>query len=230
MSLALPIRSTPQPEASVAESLSVLGQVSKLLLTAINELQAYGVDSAIPLPKIVAVGDQSAGKSSLIEAISEIKVPRDAGCCTRCPLQLNLRNDEAVNARWTCIISLVKKFTFSPDSDPFANPLYPWIENDMPSATPFGTVYSKNDLEAAIRRAQIATLNPHLPPYPFMNPDFHDTSILVQFSPNVVSLNISAPNIPNLSFYDLPGVISQSRDVSKAPFLYPLIQLISPIS
>lgn len=85
----------------------------------------------------------------------------------------------------------------------------------MPSATPFGTVYSKEQLEATIRRAQVATLNPQMPPHRFMNPDCSDNSIYVQFSPNIVSLEISAANIPNLSFYDLPGVISQSRDVSE---------------
>ena len=42
-----------------------------------DELEAAGVDaSGINLPKIVVVGDQSAGKSSLIEAISGINVPR----------------------------------------------------------------------------------------------------------------------------------------------------------
>ena len=56
----------------------------KPLLEAINALRHQGVEDLIsPLPKIVVVGDQSTGKSSLIEAISEIKVPRDAGTCTR---------------------------------------------------------------------------------------------------------------------------------------------------
>ncbi|KAE9990102.1 hypothetical protein EG327_001875 [Venturia inaequalis] len=141
-------------------------------------------------------GDQSAGKSSLIEAISEIKVPRDAGCCTRCPLQINLKNDDSTSARWVCNVTLVKKFVYTPESEPSSNSLHPWVENTRPSSTPFGTVYSKDALEATIRRAQIATIH-------------------VQFSPNIVSLEISAPNVPNLSFYDLPGVISQSRDGKK---------------
>ena len=39
----------------------------------------------LPLPKIVVVGDQVPG-SFLIEGISEIKVPRHAGACTRSSL------------------------------------------------------------------------------------------------------------------------------------------------
>jgi len=63
-------------EATAQDSLQIIGSGVKALLQAINELERHGIDAALPLPKIVAVGDQSAGKSSLIEAISEIKVPR----------------------------------------------------------------------------------------------------------------------------------------------------------
>ena len=37
----------------------------------------------IDLPQIAVIGNQSAGKSSLIEAISGITLPREAGTCTR---------------------------------------------------------------------------------------------------------------------------------------------------
>lgn len=162
----------------------------------------------------MVVGDQSSGKSSLIEALSGITVPRDAGCCTRCPLQIILKDDNSDSAQWTCVVNLVKKFACSPDLEPEHNPLYPWIENGSPSSFHFATVHSKDELEGTIRRAQVATLNPHQSPHRYMSPDCTDNSINVQFSPNVVSLEISAPGLPGLSFYDLPGVISQSRDVS----------------
>src|SRR5271170_7863226 len=55
---------------------------------AINRLRDLGVDRlelewidgekfGISLPKIVLVGNQNSGKSSLIEAISQVKVPQD---------------------------------------------------------------------------------------------------------------------------------------------------------
>ena len=57
--------------------LQVLGRGVRKLVQAIQELRHLGVeDLVLPLPKICVVGDQSAGKSSLIEGISEIKVPR----------------------------------------------------------------------------------------------------------------------------------------------------------
>lgn len=41
------------------------------------------VDVDLDIPAIAAIGWQSAGKSSLIEAISGIKLPRASGTCTR---------------------------------------------------------------------------------------------------------------------------------------------------
>lgn len=45
----------------------------------------------IELPAIVVVGDQSSGKSSVLESISGIALPRGGNLVTRCPLQLALR-------------------------------------------------------------------------------------------------------------------------------------------
>ncbi|CAF1090832.1 unnamed protein product [Rotaria sordida] len=43
----------------------------------------------ISLPQIVVVGDQSVGKSSILEAISGVELPRAQNICTRCPLELH---------------------------------------------------------------------------------------------------------------------------------------------
>ena len=43
----------------------------------------YSVQVDIDLPQIAVIGSQSAGKSSLIESISGITLPRAAGTCTR---------------------------------------------------------------------------------------------------------------------------------------------------
>jgi AAA15 family ATPase/GTPase len=43
----------------------------------------YSVQVDLDLPVIAVIGNQSAGKSSLIEAISGITLPRAAGTCTR---------------------------------------------------------------------------------------------------------------------------------------------------
>lgn len=46
------------------------------------------------LPVIVVIGDQSSGKSSVLESISRITLPKGEGMVTRCPLVMQLRNTE----------------------------------------------------------------------------------------------------------------------------------------
>ncbi|KAL0251923.1 hypothetical protein GEMRC1_001135 [Eukaryota sp. GEM-RC1] len=46
----------------------------------------------INLPSIVVIGDQSAGKSSVVEALCELKFPKASGCCTRLPTIARLYN------------------------------------------------------------------------------------------------------------------------------------------
>jgi hypothetical protein len=128
---------------------------------------------------------------------------------------LKLQADDGPGEQWVCNVTLLKKYSYDPDANAAEHPLYPWSENAAPiPTTPFGTVHNKHDLEALIRLAQVATLNPQTPSEHFKGATHSDYSITVPFSPNIISLEISGPNLPNLSFYDLPGVISQSSDVS----------------
>ena len=49
-------------------------------------------EKGINLMAVVVIGDQSHGKSSLLEAISGIDLPRGKGTKTRVPLEIQLRN------------------------------------------------------------------------------------------------------------------------------------------
>ena len=48
-------------------------------------------DKPISVPKIVVVGAQSSGKSSVLESLSQIELPRGEGIVTRCPIMIQLR-------------------------------------------------------------------------------------------------------------------------------------------
>ncbi|KAM0309294.1 hypothetical protein ACHAPQ_012589, partial [Fusarium lateritium] len=45
----------------------------------------------VKLPQIVVVGDQSAGKSSVLEALTGTPFPREAGACTRFATEIRMR-------------------------------------------------------------------------------------------------------------------------------------------
>ncbi|KAK6515208.1 hypothetical protein TWF506_007552 [Arthrobotrys conoides] len=63
---------------------------SKPLLQKIAELRAVGVGDHISLPQLVVCGDQSAGKSSVLEGITEIPFPRADGVCTKFATEITL--------------------------------------------------------------------------------------------------------------------------------------------
>ena len=72
--------------ASVRPWLDKIDKIREVLGTA-NEVP-------ISLPTIVVIGDQSSGKSSVLESVSGINLPKGGGCVTKCPLIMQLRTTE----------------------------------------------------------------------------------------------------------------------------------------
>ncbi|CAF1183076.1 unnamed protein product [Adineta steineri] len=64
---------------------------SRGLLSAIDKMRELLHGERVTLPEIVVVGEQSVGKSSILEAISGIQLPRAQNICTRCPLELRMK-------------------------------------------------------------------------------------------------------------------------------------------
>jgi len=65
--------------------------VDAALLIKIDKLFACGVGDQIALPQLVVVGDQSSGKSSVLEGLTGLPFPRDSGLCTRFATQIMFR-------------------------------------------------------------------------------------------------------------------------------------------
>ncbi|KAJ6383593.1 hypothetical protein OIU78_026979 [Salix suchowensis] len=63
------------------------------VLDAVDRLRQLQVmKEGIQLPTIVVVGDQSSGKSSVLESLACINLPRGDGICTRVPLIMRLKH------------------------------------------------------------------------------------------------------------------------------------------
>ncbi|RAL04044.1 uncharacterized protein BO80DRAFT_348563 [Aspergillus ibericus CBS 121593] len=69
------------------------------LLNAIDTLRSQGISHYVSLPQIIVCGDQSSGKSSVLEAISGVSFPVKSNLCTRFPTELVLRKDSNVGVR-----------------------------------------------------------------------------------------------------------------------------------
>ncbi|KAL8377889.1 hypothetical protein RB595_008531 [Gaeumannomyces hyphopodioides] len=65
----------------------------RVLFDIIDRLRSHGIGEVIDLPEIIVCGDQSAGKSSVLEAISGHPFPTKDGVCTRFVTELVLRRE-----------------------------------------------------------------------------------------------------------------------------------------
>jgi hypothetical protein len=61
------------------------------ILDTVAQVRKCGLESILSLPQLVVCGDQSAGKSSVLEALTEIPFPRNDNLCTRFATEIILR-------------------------------------------------------------------------------------------------------------------------------------------
>ncbi|KAG0260239.1 hypothetical protein DFQ27_003638 [Actinomortierella ambigua] len=69
------------------------GSAYQSLMDKVNKVRSYGLSDIISIPQIAIVGDQSTGKSSVLEAVTKLSFPRDKNMCTKFATQVSLRCD-----------------------------------------------------------------------------------------------------------------------------------------
>ncbi|KAJ7320589.1 hypothetical protein JRQ81_020100 [Phrynocephalus forsythii] len=126
----------------------------------IDSLRALGVEKDLALPAIAVIGDQSSGKSSVLEALSGVALPRGSGIVTRCPLELKMKKVQQKN--WKGKIQ------------------YLGVEQELKCPL---------EVEAAVVRAQNALAGEG-----------------VGISQNLITLEITSHDVPDLTLIDLPGI------------------------
>lgn len=94
------IVTTPEPSVDPKPAIAMRRQLEELqsdehrrVLDLIPLLRKCGLDTILSLPQIVVCGDQSSGKSSVLEALTEISFPRADNLCTRFATEISLRRD-----------------------------------------------------------------------------------------------------------------------------------------
>ncbi|KAI0650980.1 P-loop containing nucleoside triphosphate hydrolase protein [Trametes meyenii] len=177
-------------------------KTSQELIQFVTTLRALGAQVFLDLPRIVVIGNQSAGKSSLVEAISGISVPRDAGTCTRCPMECRLAHSRDA---WSCQISIRWEYDDAGE------------HLDEVQEVPFGPgLTDKSEVEPMLRRAQGAILNAAsataLTQY-VDNPIEYGGKgrKALAFSRNTICVDLAGPELVDLSFVDLPGIVQNAE-------------------
>ena len=160
----------------------------------VAQLRKCGLESILSLPQLVVCGDQSAGKSSVLEALTEIPFPRNDNLCTRFATEIILRR-AATNSLTIKVIPDAER----PSSEQGS------INAFQESITDFG------ELPRVMATAMVV-----------MGLDSLDsTSISVSkakaFAKDVLCIEIEGPSRPQLTLVDLPGLIqSQTKGVTEA--------------
>ncbi|KAH6592521.1 hypothetical protein BASA61_004546 [Batrachochytrium salamandrivorans] len=207
------------------------------LVQLVNTLRDAGAHIDLSLPCLVVCGNQSVGKSSLIEAICGISLPKASGTCTRCVTEVRLSDnvDAASNSSSTInrtesshSTSATTPTESTTASDPSKSNWscsislrFEFDDAGLPLRTirevPFGPALTNKALvPLSVRRAQKALLNPASDPASFLLYEFNDqsqthTDADARANHLKFSKNIVCLDIQgagiNLSLVDLPGII-----------------------
>ncbi|OHE97501.1 dynamin family protein [Colletotrichum orchidophilum] len=220
----------PQNDSFLDGSFRDIGAKVKIFNDTLGELQQLGVSHDVALPQLVLVGDQSAGKSSLMSGLAGLNLPRSEGVCTRCPIHIRVSRSgprDRGGPQWSCRVSLQQDYAFRPPPNHYItkadvtpeNPFPPWVKQAR-VVKEFMTIYDQSDIDTVLKWAQIAILN-HGQNHELYVPgtgaitkqcllDEEAERTLAKFSPNTVALEIKGPDLPDLSFYDMPGIFRNS--------------------
>ncbi|KAJ3214590.1 hypothetical protein HDU67_001455 [Dinochytrium kinnereticum] len=207
---------------------SAFGERARRLVQLVNTMRDAGAHMDLDLPTVVVCGNQSVGKSSLIEALCGVVLPRAEGTCTRSVTEVRMTEtvlDDAAtpkdtvmfNPEWRCSIKL--RLEFDSTGAPLKAPReIIFIEE----------IRNPDDVELAVRRAQKAVLNPSVDPFKFVGVVFDDRTAAsrdkeaasneLKFTKNVVCVDIRGAGV-NLTLIDLPGIIRSVDKKEDAPFI-----------
>ncbi|KAK1050072.1 hypothetical protein LTR74_017147 [Friedmanniomyces endolithicus] len=156
----------------------------RLVLDTVARIRKCGLEAVLPLPQIAVCGNQSSGKSSVLEALTEVPFPRNDNLCTRFAIEITLRRAAVDSLRLSTI----------PDESRSA------AEKASISGFP-ETVADFSELPTIISKA--ASVMGILS-------SAHDApavSTTRAFAKDVLSFVIEGLNRPQLTVVDVPGLI-----------------------
>ena len=147
------------------------------ILDAIDKLRRETADPGLSLPQVVVCGDQSSGKSSVLEAIAQVKFPVGNDCTTKFPTEVVLRNTKEAN------VTVRLHAAHGSDSK---------RKHHVEAFAPTTKLEQSRDLAAIVKEASDYLLQ-------------HEPNL--KFWSDWLRIEISGPHQPHLTLVDLPGLI-----------------------
>ncbi|KAE8551174.1 hypothetical protein EYB25_007410 [Talaromyces marneffei] len=154
----------------------------------IEKVRSNGVGELVALPQLAVCGDQSAGKSSVLEGITGIPFPRQEGLCTRFPTEIILCHSET--SQQTTITASIRPH--SSRTKEIQNTLASYRKvlqdiNELPSV-----------IQEVSKRMEIR--------------GYTEDGNGLAFAPDALRIEITGPIGLHLSVVDLPGLIEVPDD------------------
>lgn len=150
------------------------------MLDIVAQLRKCGLDSVISLPQLVVCGNQSAGKSSVLEALTEIPFPRSDNACTRFATEIILRV-APIDSISVKIIPDTKRSSSEQEQ----------FKAFRESISDFGELPKLIDRAMGVMGIQ----------------ELSNSKPNALFSKDVLSIRIEGPTRPQITLVDLPGLI-----------------------
>jgi hypothetical protein len=150
------------------------------VLNIVDSLRQCSIDDIIPLPQLVVCGDQSSGKSSVLEAITEIPFPRKENLCTRFATEIVLRRSPKSSIATKIILDKARSAKEKEELTKFKLSITNFDE--LPDL-----------IDSATKAMGLG--------------DISSGATLRAFTKDVLSIEICGPDRPQLTLVDLPGFI-----------------------
>lgn len=165
---------------------SVEGLGNQALLDKIDKLRELNVGSMISLPQLIVVGDQSSGKSSVLESLTGFSFPRDTGLCTRYATQISCRREPQSSVSITIIPR--------PDADDIVKQRLRMFRRclDEMNAQDLADIFAEANDAMGIRSDD--------------SPPNGADGGLTAFSEDILKIEINGPDQPGLTVIDVPGI------------------------
>lgn len=179
------IESQTPLEFDISSSLEDLQtEEQRRILDTVAKIRKCGLDSILSLPQLVVCGDQSTGKSSVLEALTEIPFPRNDNLCTRFATEIILRHGQISSITIKVIPDSSRPHTEQEAIRAFQESItnFKELPRIMNLVTAAMGISSTDTLDRQARA----------------------------FSRDVLSIEVEGPSQPQLTLVDIPGLIQTS--------------------
>ncbi|KAK1957626.1 dynamin family protein [Colletotrichum sublineola] len=174
--------------APVQSKTQASGLGNRNLLDKIDKLRELGISKQVALPQLVVVGDQSSGKSSVLESLTGYYFPRSVGLCTRHATEIICRRETK-----TSIVVTIQPFEATPERADVAKSFRRELRD------------LKGEEFADVLKEAANVMG--------LKTSTDDSSERAAFSKDVLRVEICGPDEEHLTIIDVPGV-STAQDVA----------------